>query len=232
MSGYLAFPPPSERLLEGRVPFASTENLKNSVQPPPTTHDTRPSDEEVQSKLEEQQRRVVAEEKRRKRLERERHEVYLSELAWVRSGGILRDAQGRRDKARTAQMQEEVRLQDEEKRIIERWNTYETRWRNLYASTGVVSWKDIPWPSVVPPDSDADLTVDAITEFIFSTFRVRGINGLRKDRIRSSLLRWHPDKLPAIVARVLDEERHLVEEGIKTVFRCLKQLQDEEKQSA
>lgn len=233
MIGYFAFPPgPAPQRLEGRVPFASTENLKHAGSEPAIPHETRPSDDEVRARLKEQQRRVAEDEKRRQRLERERHEVYLSELAWVRSGGILRDTQGRRDRARTAQMQEEIRLQDEEKRIMDRWTAYETRWRALVASNSDLSWSDIPWPTVDHPASSDALTPEAISEFIFATFRVRGMNGLRKDRIRSSILRWHPDKLPGVVSRVLDEERHVVQDGINTVFGALKQIQDQEKQMA
>lgn len=226
--GYFAFPPTVERV-EARIPFSSAENIAHE---PPPPAETRPKDEDSRTKLKEQQRRAAEEEKRRKRQEQQRQEAYLSELAWVRSGGILRDAQGRRDKARTAMMQEEIRLQDEEKRIMDRWAAYEASWKALAASSGPVAWKDIPWPSIVAPSSPDDLTPGAITEFVFATFKVRGVNGLRKDRIRSSLLRWHPDKLSVVVSRVSDEERDVVVEGINAVFICLKQLQDEEKQAS
>jgi len=189
------------------------------------------NDEEKYAKLKEQQRRAQLEEKRKQRQQQERHEAYLSELAWVRSGGVLRDARGRRDKVRTAWMQEEIRLQDEEKRIMDQWDAYETRWKALNASRGPVTWSDIPWPSTISPTSSSDLTHEAVSEFILSTFKVRGATGSRKERIRSSLLRWHPDKMSVLVSRVQEEERDEVREGINAVFRSLKQLQDEGKQA-
>ena len=228
MPGYFAFPPqevPPERSLEDR---ASTEN--SNGQPPPVSHNTRTSDEDVQTESKDRQQRATQEGKRRAKVEREQREVYLSELAWVRSGGILRDAQGRRDKVRTEAMQKEIRLQNEEKIIMDRWETYEARWRTIYTSSGSVSWGDIPWPSIVSPESDTDITPSAVHEFIFATFTVRGMDGPRKSRIRTSLLRWHPDKLSAVVARVPDEEQDMVRNGVNAVFMCLKQLQDEEKQ--
>ena len=231
LPGYFAFPPPTERI-EARIPFSPAENLQKNATASHNAGTARDDDAIPQEKLKKQEQRAAEEEKRRQRLERERHEVYLSELAWVRSGGILRDAQGRRDKARTAQMQEEIRLQDEERRILERWSAYETRLKSLYASRDPISWKDIPWPSVNPPQSDIDLTHEAVSEFIFLTFKVRGYSGSRKERIRSSLLRWHPDKMSIVLTRVVEEERDMVQEGINAVFRSLKQLQDEEKQGS
>ncbi|GJE86626.1 hypothetical protein PsYK624_027060 [Phanerochaete sordida] len=152
-------------------------------------------------------------------------------MAWVRSGGVLRDARGRRDKGRTKWMQEEIRLQDEEKRIMDQWNAYETRWKALNASREPVTWADIPWPSTIPPTTYEDLTHEAVSEFLLATFKVRGFAGSRKERIRSSLLRWHPDKTSTLVSRVQEEEREGVQEGINAVFRSLKQLQDAGKQA-
>ncbi|EKM56958.1 uncharacterized protein PHACADRAFT_254376 [Phanerochaete carnosa HHB-10118-sp] len=197
----------------------------------PSVGNTRQNDEDKHAKSKERQRHAQLEEKRKQRQQQERHEAYLSELAWVRSGGILRDARGRRDKVRTVWMQEEIRLQDEEKRIMDQWNAYELRWKALNASRGPVTWGDIPWPSSIPPNSSSDLTHEAVSEFILSTLKVRGATGSHRERIRSSLLRWHPDKMSALISRVQEEERDEVREGINAAFRSLKQLQDEGKQA-
>lgn len=231
MPGYLAFPPTAERARLA-LSVSSAENLDQLAQTPSSTESTRQNDQDKQARLKEQQRRAQVEEKRKQRQQQERHEAYLSELAWVRSGGVLRDAQGRRDKVRTAWMQEEIRLQDEEKRITDQWNAYETRWKALSASGGPVTWKDIPWPSTTSTASSSDLPHEAVAEFILSMFKVRGYTGSRKERIRSSLLRWHPDKTATLLSRVSEEERSEVQEGVNAVFRSLKQLQDEGKQAS
>lgn len=228
MPGYFIFPPPGTAT---RPPLLATENFAQPIPSPPSNHAPEvEDDQEKQRKLKEQRRRAAVEERRQQRRDKERQEAYLSELAWVRSGGILRDSQGRPDKVRTEQMREEIRLQDEERRILERWDAYETRLRDLNASEGPVSWQDIPWPANDPVSSPSDLTPDAVSTFILATFKVRNYAGSKKIRIRSSLLRWHPDKMAAIVTRVPDEERPAVTESINAVFRTLKQLQDEFKQ--
>lgn len=228
LPGYFAFPPQAERT---RLPLSSSsvDNVDQS-QASSSTESTQQHEEDPEAKLKEQRRRAQVEEKRKQRQQQERHEAYLSELAWVRSGGVLRDARGRRDKVRTAWMREEIRLQDEEKKIMDQWNAYETRWKSLNASKGPITWSDIPWPSSTPPATPSDLTHEAVSEFILSTFRVRGATGSRKERIRSSLLRWHPDKTSTLVSRVQEEEREAIQEGINAVFRSLRQLQDEGKQ--
>lgn len=193
----------------------------------PETASESPEQVEKTKKLKAQ--RELAEEKRKARLEQERHDIYLSELEWVRWGGILRDTRGRRDKARTEEFRKEIRLQEEERRIMETWDAYQSRFRALQSSA--ITWDTIPWPVLVPPSSPADLDPASISEFIFATFKVRGVVAVRKDRLRTSILRWHPDKFAALISRVAEDEQSRVVEGVNAVFRSLRQLQDEEKQA-
>lgn len=230
MTGYFAFPPiqSTSSAAEGvRVPFSSAQNLERECASK-TVPQSSAQAEKIQ-KLKVQ--REIAAEKRRARLERERQEIYLSELEWVRSGGILRDAKGRRDKARTEALRQEIRLQDEERRILERWRAYETRLRALQSSGHVLTWDSIPWPVADLPSSPIDLEPEAIADFIFATFKVRGVPTAKKDRLRTSILRWHPDKFVAFMSRVPADEQERVLEGVYAVFRSLRHLQDMEKQS-
>ncbi|KAJ2912956.1 hypothetical protein MD484_g7451, partial [Candolleomyces efflorescens] len=90
-----------------------------------------------------------------------------------------------------------------------------------------LSFDDIPWP-VQLEENDArlnvtlqDLTRERIEEFLLKPLTVRGCTISRKERIRSSLLRWHPDKLSAIIKQTDPQQKEDVMEGIHAVIRCL-----------
>ncbi|KAI0072085.1 hypothetical protein K474DRAFT_1629580 [Panus rudis PR-1116 ss-1] len=236
--GYFMFPPPRPPTPDELPELDQLRHISGFTKQPSNPTSSRPDDN--QDATDDKENDIPAhqrhfEELRRKRIEREREEIFKSELAWVRSGGVLRDALGRRDKARTEFMRAEIKRLDAEAAILHRWNTYEQRWRDLSSSSfsdQPVTWDDIPWPVNDPPQTLEDLQHDAIESFIFATFAVRGAEGTRRDRIRSSLLRWHPDKVSLLLSRVVEEDRSRVAEGVNAVFRCLKALQDVEKQSS
>ncbi|KII84618.1 hypothetical protein PLICRDRAFT_45998 [Plicaturopsis crispa FD-325 SS-3] len=146
------------------------------------------------------------------------------EIEWVRSGGVLRDAQGRRDKVRTAQILAEIRLVEEEQRLTAVWEEHERRWRTLLAShDDVLTFRDIPWPLHPPPSSPADLVPAKITEFLLAPLRVRSCTVSKRDRLRTAMLRWHPDKItPLLSDRVAEDDAGAVRDGINVVFNaCL-----------
>ncbi|KAJ3882576.1 hypothetical protein F5051DRAFT_449118 [Lentinula edodes] len=189
------------------------------------------------------------EEKHRARLEREEVERVRGEKDWVRSGGILRDSEGKRDFARTEKVREEIRLREWEKEVQERWDGYERRWAELQAKErkgdSKYSFQDIPWPVHVG-ERDAktksrisgtwgtvtltakvelpDLNRENVEKFLTDGLKVRGCKVTRKERVRTSLLRWHPDKMTALVSKVIDDDRKDVESGISAVVRCLQDM--------
>jgi len=165
------------------------------------------------------------------RLHKERELIEMSEIEWVRGGGVLRDGRGRRDKARTERIRAELKLQEEEKGKMARWRDYEGRWKALVTSDKAISFTDVPWPlRTAPPSRDTStLTLPAISEFLFESLSVRSNALTKKSRIRSSILRWHPDKSSSIINRVVTEDVDAVREGIHAVFHCLKRLQDNER---
>ncbi|KAJ7135896.1 hypothetical protein C8R44DRAFT_390031 [Mycena epipterygia] len=171
---------------------------------------------------------------RKARLESEAAEARKGEIDWVRSGGILRDAQGNRDYAKTEAIREELRLTELERVLVERWKNYENRWSDLAGRTGRdrerardVRFEDVPWP-VCPAEGQsvalADLTVDRVEDFLLAGLKVRGCTVTKKERVRSSLLRWHPDKMTAVLARIVDEDVEAVRQGIHVIVLCLHQL--------
>ncbi|KAJ6590683.1 hypothetical protein DFH09DRAFT_908213 [Mycena vulgaris] len=139
-----------------------------------------------------------------------------------------------RDYTRTAAIREELRLSELERVIVERWTSYEMWWSNLVGKAGRdrekaqdVRFEDVPWP--VSPEkgqsvSLADLTVDRVEEFLFAGLKVRGSTVTKKERVRSSLLPWHPDKMTSVLARVVDADLEAVRQGIHVVVLCLLQL--------
>ncbi|KAL0579710.1 hypothetical protein V5O48_002274 [Marasmius crinis-equi] len=177
------------------------------------------------------------------RISKETAEARRGEEEWVRNGGILRDANGNRDFKRTEELREELRLREVEKGLVERWAKYEARWKelmrkvNLASNDGPITFDDIPWPVSLHEDKEKktgakgkqkerkitieDITTENIEEFILGSLRVRGSTVSRKERIRASLLRWHPDKLTGLLAKVSEDDREMVEDGIGIVVRVL-----------
>lgn len=169
---------------------------------------------------------------RQQRLEREKAEAVRGEEEWVRSGGILRDANGKRDMARTRAVKEELKLREVEKELTRRWAEYEKRWKELLASRkeeerSKVRFSDLPWPVDIDGVEEIeldDLTVEKVEGFLLGSLQVRGCTVTKKDRVRSSLLRWHPDKMTGVLARVVEEDLDLVKQGISVVMVCLQKL--------
>ncbi|KIY66000.1 hypothetical protein CYLTODRAFT_423823 [Cylindrobasidium torrendii FP15055 ss-10] len=168
---------------------------------------------------------VAEEEARlRKRTEEQAAEAVRGEEAWVRMGGTLMDARGRRDVERTKFMREELKLRDHEEALAQQWGAYEDAWRRLahFRDSSSLSFTDIPWPVHPPPRSVDDITAKKIEAFLTEPLTIRGTKTTRKERIRASLLRWHPDKMTKVVQRVAEgEDRSSVEKGIAVVTQSI-----------
>lgn len=104
------------------------------------------------------------------------------------------------------------------------WESYETEWNRLLSgeSSGPLTFASIPWPLMIPPQSTDDIRPARVTIFILSQSHSQGQT--MKDRVRSALRRWHPDRFGRILARVQDEDKAKVEEGVGIVVRCLNEL--------
>lgn len=155
-----------------------------------------------------------------------------SEVEWVRAGGVLRDASGQRDKMRTERMLAEINLREDEQRKVERWERYESKWRGVCNKSGEpLTFFDFSWPLCnLPAEKRIDgLTTLAIGEFLFESADVCGCSAARRERIRYSLLRWHPDRISPVLRRVVAEDVELVREGVLRVFCALRVLQDTER---
>ncbi|KAF9060945.1 hypothetical protein BDP27DRAFT_1235945, partial [Rhodocollybia butyracea] len=162
--------------------------------------------------------------KHRARLEREQAEILRGEEDWVRSGGILRDSEGKRDLARTEKIQEEIRLREWEDEVTRRWDDYEQRWEQLVKkrdSESEISFDDIPWPVYVGDSKANSGGMKNVQQFLTEGLKVRGCKVTQKERIRKSFLLWHPDKMTGMVSKVVESDREDVEAGISAIVRSL-----------
>ena len=72
----------------------------------------------------------------------------------------------------------------------------------------------------------ADIAVDRVQDFLLEPLGIRGSTVTPKARIRSSFLRWHPDKLGWLVDRVKDDDVDDVKTGIGIVMECLQRMNE------
>lgn len=239
--GYLAFPSPESTATETPQPVPELAPINTET--PETTLPASPTS---------------LEEKYRARLEREQAEIIRGEEDWVRSGGILRDSDGKRDFARTEKIREELRLREWEKEVQGRFDEYERRWAELLgrerrmamsfeSQSEELKFGDIPWPvyvdgkkkkdgakskssgtwnklPIVPKVEVSDLTMENVEAFLTDPLKVRGCKISRKERVRSSFLRWHPDKITRLISKVTESDRKDVEDGIGAIVRCLQEM--------
>jgi len=112
--------------------------------------------------------------------------------------------------------------------VVDAWARYEGAWGSLVSGgTEELSFESIPWPLVGRPRSVEDITQEAIAAFLLSPSHSSGMS--RKERLKSALLRWHPDRFRRVLRRVGDGDRVVVEEGVGVVARCLNILMEKEK---
>lgn len=132
-------------------------------------------------------------------------------------------------------------------RESQRWDyareEYGIRWRELLSITGegeTLRFDDIPWPvaaaqrqklrkreSGVPRRSIItvdELTAEAITAFLLPAGQEFD-KEKRKEKLRESILRFHPDKFEGRFMRfVKEDDREKVKEAIGQVSRVLNSL--------
>ena len=98
----------------------------------------------------------------------------------------------------------------------------ERRWTAIASESGQLKFKSVPWPTTVPPRNVAEITPATVARFIFSPAHSQGMS--RKERIRSALRRWHPDRFGRVLNRVVEKDKAAVERGVGIVVRCLNDL--------
>ncbi|EJD08040.1 uncharacterized protein FOMMEDRAFT_101463 [Fomitiporia mediterranea MF3/22] len=151
-----------------------------------------------------------------------------------------------RNLEREAQAEREMRAATKAKRRIEEARRrYEERWTSLLSrptanaaleDTGTLNFDDIPWPIYIKGSKKLDteeFTKDAISSFLLHKEKEKANGGENtepvsqsfKDILRTTMLRFHPDKFEArILSRVVEKDRELVKEAANAVVQFLNDL--------
>ena len=127
-----------------------------------------------------------------------------------------------RERERKRQQHDKVHRAEVEKK---KWKEYEDRWTHITSAEGAaetLTFATMPWPMISPPRGIDDIRPARIAMFILSANHSDGAS--MKDRVKSALRRWHPDRFSRLLARVSDEDKEKVEEGAGIVARCLSNL--------
>jgi len=158
--------------------------------------------------IEEEIRRIQARVQKKKENEREK----LAEEKW-RAEEIQRESK-KQARARADVASAKV------------WRAYEAGWASIAASSEPLTFRTIPWPLASAPSDTAGIIHAGIISFLLSPLHSQ--NQTRRDRIRSALLRWHPDRFHKFLDKVVEEDRESVQEGVGIVARCLNELMERE----
>jgi len=114
-----------------------------------------------------------------------------------------------------------------EEDIINLMIFHDQQWTTISALPHL-QWTDFPWPylSFSAPQRKEDLTLDAVSEYMFAPLNIHHDRAIVKDRLKDLIRRWHPDRFEVkYLARIADlHERELVREGAGVVARVLNDL--------
>lgn len=125
-----------------------------------------------------------------------------------------------------------AREERERRRHADARDAHEQRWADLLESTSEpadLGFGDIPWPVRGGALDVSQLTVDAISTFLFfpeeDGLDEAGRARKRKDELRKTMLRFHPDKFEGrVIPRIQDGERAAAREGANAVTRAVRTL--------
>ena len=135
---------------------------------------------------------------------------------------------------------EQKRHEHERRHRVFARQQYDQRWKALQATDSHygLRFNDIPWPILnaykpetrAPPASKGlvdveDLTEDAISQFLLPARDTAGDVKEKKDKLRETMLRFHPDKFEGrIMKLVAVDEQATVRDGIAQVVRVVNGL--------
>ncbi|EPQ55104.1 hypothetical protein GLOTRDRAFT_76404 [Gloeophyllum trabeum ATCC 11539] len=179
---------------------------------------------------------------------RKKNPDYYAEQERLKTEERARKAreQAIRDETRRLHLQyieetKQTRVARDRKRTEEARERYEAGWKTLLSSKAneaapELAFADIPWPVSVPRKhalSLDDISRDCISSFLFSTLQPdadgKEASGdtlkTRKEIVRETLLRFHPDKFEGrVLRRVKDADKDTVREAVGRVARALNEL--------
>ncbi|THG95487.1 hypothetical protein EW145_g7947, partial [Phellinidium pouzarii] len=184
---------------------------------------------------------------------RKKNEVEYQERLRKKQEREARKARERRIREETGRLEREAQAEYKAlsaalamRRMDEAKQHYEERWAKLLerpaegqkpSSTASLHFDDIPWPIVPPPKSKKRfvLSVDDFTKEVVASFLLPSSKDVPKDApsaakdiLRSTMLKFHPDKFESrVLVRVREKDRELVKEMANMVVRILNELSKE-----
>ena len=144
-------------------------------------------------------------------------------------------AETRRLEREEEQRRKKRRRSRERMREVEMRKAYDVRWKDLLTSGKdeaqlELRFHDVPWPIAVHGSSVSvkDITADAISAFLFHLEDSSGDGDdtkMRKDKLRETMLRFHPDKFEArVMSRIAEKDKAMVREAASVVVRTVSDL--------
>jgi hypothetical protein len=182
-------------------------------------------------------RRLAEQEEQRKRAREERRQREEAEAAAFEA---QREKQRREEEARhqredyerlkkmqQQRQQEQLRQQQQQRdasgKVWDVFSLYDAKWREIkkpQAPLVNIDAVQLPWPVLTP----GEVTETRVREFMLHPQRYAHC----KDKIRTELLNWHPDKFEARVLPIVrDEERVIVKQLAVEVARWIMDLSAE-----
>jgi hypothetical protein len=157
-------------------------------------------------------------------------------LAHAREQEVMRSQlREKREAEKRRVFQEELRRMHRRRKVEEdrrarakavkgAWARYESSWDAIRGGERRLSYADIPWPLVSRPRSGNDITTDGIREFLLS--ESHSTNQSNKERLKTALRLWHPDRFQQVLRRVEDKDRSRAAEVAGAVARSLNSLME------
>jgi len=160
---------------------------------------------------------------------RKRNAATLREQERQRAAHAAAKAEAERILRAETDARRRARLEREHLRRADARDAYQRRWAGLLESKSRFSdlgFGDIPWPVQGGPPDISQITAEAVSTFLFFPEEA-GKGKTRKEELRGTMLRFHPDKFEGrIIPRVKDEERAAVREGANAVTRAVSTLME------
>lgn len=159
-----------------------------------------------------------------RRMQAKRREAERYRMAYDRRRAY-EDARERERRRAEREREKAERVERERKA----WRLYEERWAVLATHTDAsdpLTFRTIPWPMFVKPKVVEDVSASRVSTFLLSPLHSE--DQTRKERIKSALRRWHPDRFGRLLSRVVDEDKEAVEKAVGTIVRCLNNLLEQE----
>ncbi|KAI0062449.1 hypothetical protein BV25DRAFT_1825443 [Artomyces pyxidatus] len=164
---------------------------------------------------------------------RKKNAAALAEEQRQKAAHAAAQAEGARRAKAKEDAKRQRRRERERRQESDAREAYDRRWAELLApaavNPGLLRFDEVPWPvsAQSPVTSAGQFTVDAISAFLFPESSGSGdeLARKRKDRLRETMLRFHPDKFEGRVMRhIREEHQEAVREGVGVVVRAVTEL--------